>query len=149
MKCLELIILTGWLILIFVYQFHDLTNSTFKNSNPIGLLPYFHLFSPRPFLGTYVFKYQVYDDNARYWDEWIYIKSSDILSANRKVTKVVNNLCKFLPPAGEVNINYKLLLARIKADALSKSYKGRIRFYIYLRHYGNEKLILRSKRHAL
>jgi len=144
-------LLSVWIMVIFVYQFHQKTSEKIKKNNFLGLIPNFHLFSPRPFLGIYVIRYSI-RDRARSIDikeEFNYIGGVEFWGANRRIVKCLNTICRYLPGQNLINTNYRLLLTFVKNEARKKAYTGKIRFYIYVLANGQEKLLLKSRSHAL
>lgn len=135
MKFLEPILLSCWLIGILMIQFHKRTNSSIKKWDYLGLFPSFHLFSPRPFRGIYLIRYKIIEQktNSTIEDQLNYIGRSDLLDANQKIVKCINNLCKSSVTRPTIsNVNFTLLLNFIKKDARKKSYTGKIQFFILI-----------------
>ncbi len=144
-------VLSTWLMIIFIYQFHQPTTEKIKKNNFLGLVPNFHLFSPKPFLGIYIIRYSVRNRlrTIRLTEELSYIGGPELWGANRRIVKCLNTICRYLPKQGLININYRLLLTFVKSDARKKAHTGRIRFSIYLLANNEEKLLFKSRSHAL
>jgi hypothetical protein len=152
MKFLEPILLACWLMGIIMIQFHQRTNVFLKKGDYLGLLPNFHLFSPKPFKGTYLVQYKVIDHSLGtpviHMETLSYWGKSGLIDANQKIIKCVNNLCKSAVDRPELsNTNFALLLNFIKKDAKAKigTGKGEIQFFILIAYNGEENLKFNSR----
>lgn len=150
MKILEQILLSCWLMAIFMIQFHQHTHSFIKKWDHLGLVPSFHLFSPKPFLATYLVKYKITiieqdasiitEDHLNYWGK------SDLIDANQKIIKCINNICKSsVTTPSIINTSFVLLLNLVKNDARKKSYTGKIQFFIFTDAFGQKNLKFSSE----
>jgi len=151
MKDIELIVLVCWLGLILIYQFHGPSAAIIRKYDLFGIVPSFHLFSPKPFLGRYVLYYRIVNrTNANELaDELVYDDHYNFLASSRRTVKCINTLCTYFPKSSVSNPNYQLLLGCIKNDCYKKKYQGNVRFYIYLRLNTKEKLLFKSRVHDL
>lgn len=152
MKFLEPILLACWLMGIIMIQFHERTNILLKKSDHLGLLPNFHLFSPKPFKGTYLIRYKIINHNLGtpiiHREQLSYWGRSGLIDANQKIIKCVNNLCKSTMDRPDLsNMNFALLLNFIKNDAKTKIGigKGEIQFFILIAYNGEESLKFNSR----
>ncbi|SFS59368.1 hypothetical protein SAMN04487890_10292 [Mucilaginibacter polytrichastri] len=152
MKNVETVILTSWLVVIFMYQFHNPSNEKIKKFNHWGLVPSFHLFSPKPFLGLYIIRYTVLDiaNAAKFTDDLIYIKADNVLHSNRRIIKCINSMCRYRPN-GKLSIsNYNLLLNYLTQALPPKHDQGdKIQFCILNSYNGIEKVLFKSRVHVL
>jgi len=150
MKILEQILLSCWLMGILMIQFHERTHSFIKKWDHFGLCPSFHLFSPKPFLAIYLIRYKIttikqneeitMEDQLNYWDK------PDLIDANQKIIKCINNLCKnSITTPALINTSFALLLNHVKNDARKKSHTGKIQFFILTDNFGEKSLKFSSK----
>ena len=152
MKFLEPILLASWLMGIVMIQFHQQTNAFLKKSDILGLLPNFHLFSPKPFKGTYVISYKVINHDLGthiiHREQLDYWGRSGLIDANQKIIKCVNNLCKSAVDRPDLsNTNFALLLNFITNDVKTKIgiEKGEFQFFILVAYNGELNLKFNSR----
>jgi len=156
MKFLEPILLASWLMGILMIQFHQRTNIFLKKKDYLGLLPNFHLFSPKPFKGTYLIRYKVINHDLGtsiiHRENLNYMGKSGLIDANQKIIKCINNLCKSAVDKPTLsNTNFALLLYFVKNDAKSRIgiRKGEIQFFILIAYNGEENLKFSSRMYDL
>jgi len=148
MKVIEPLILFSWLIIIFIYQFHEISKEKIKKFDFLSLIPSFHLFSPTPFLGMYVIRYEILDSKdvkkIILSGEINYLKNIDLLNANKKIIKCVNNLCRKFPGKSGTSNNLHLLVHFIKSQLQSEESGTRFRFTVVTKLLKSEKVKFKS-----